>query len=179
MGARRFVFLGLVCRSLPLTADDWIFALGRAFFTLVAFVIVQRRTWKLLIAKLLIKSKRKHLIWRPKLEKSSRNQWTVSILVEINFPHRWRFRIEGWIWSITWHSLGNSLTAFSTARLRDALFFEISTRQFGQVATWSRSRPSARRCVKQPALWGKTELVWLWRSRNRYKLPHQMPGNTL
>lgn len=36
---------------------------------------------------------------------------------------------------ITWHSLGSSLTAFSTAKLRDAVDLEISTRQFGQVAT--------------------------------------------
>lgn len=40
---------------------------------------------------------------------------------------------------ITWHSLGSSLTAFSTAKLRDAVDLEISTRQFGQVATWSRN----------------------------------------
>lgn len=40
---------------------------------------------------------------------------------------------------LTWHSFGSSLTAFSTARLRDAVDLEISTRQFGQVAIWSRS----------------------------------------
>jgi hypothetical protein len=40
---------------------------------------------------------------------------------------------------LTSHSLGNSDTAFSTAKLRDALFLEISTRQFGHVATWSRN----------------------------------------
>jgi hypothetical protein len=41
----------------------------------------------------------------------------------------------GQLCNLTWHSLGSSLTAFSTAKFRDALFFDISTLQFGQVAT--------------------------------------------
>lgn len=39
----------------------------------------------------------------------------------------------------TWHSLGSSETAFSTAKFLDAVLLDISTRQLGQVATWSRS----------------------------------------
>lgn len=38
----------------------------------------------------------------------------------------------------TWHSLGSSEAAFSTAKLREAVLLEISTRQLGQVAIWSR-----------------------------------------
>lgn len=38
-----------------------------------------------------------------------------------------------------WHSPGSSETAFSTAKFRDAVDLEISTRQFGHVATWSRN----------------------------------------
>lgn len=50
-----------------------------------------------------------------------------------------------------WHSEGSSLTAFSTARLRDAELLLISMRQLGQVAISSRSRASAKTWVKHPA----------------------------
>lgn len=50
-----------------------------------------------------------------------------------------------------WHSAGNSDTAFSTARLRDAVVLLISILQLGHVAISSRSLASARTWVKQPA----------------------------
>lgn len=81
-----------------------------------------------------------------------------------------------------WHSDGSSETAFSTARFLDALLLDISTRQFGHVATWSRKlwrfkfllfnfvgnflrsyRPSANKWVKQAAhiRWP----IWHWKER--------------
>lgn len=93
MGAWIFVLLCLVCWALPLASDDWIFALGWTFIALVALVVIQWRTRKLLIAKLLGKSKQN--VWF-EARKSSRNSWTVTILVEISFPPHWRFKIEGW-----------------------------------------------------------------------------------
>lgn len=49
------------------------------------------------------------------------------------------------------HSEGSSLTAFSTARLRQHRLLLISQRQLGHVACSSLSRASARRWMKQPA----------------------------
>lgn len=49
------------------------------------------------------------------------------------------------------HSEGSSLTAFSTARLRQQRLLLISQRQLGHVACSSFSRASASRWIKQPA----------------------------
>lgn len=167
MSASCFMFLSFMCWSIPLTTDDKVFAFCWTFFTFIALVMIQRWSWKLLITELDKEDKKDYFY---KMTKFIELNW-FELFKPCGFSLtlRWpiHHRLIEWIvlqthehkkckhWRassiITWHSLGNSLTAFSTAKLREALFFEISTRQFGHVATWSRNRPSANKWVKHPA----------------------------
>lgn len=96
-------------RSFPLAANSIKSAICWAFFTLRLFMMFKRFCWILLSTEL--------------------QQNKILVL----------FPTQCYLAKLTWHSLGNSLTAFSTAKLREAVDLEISTRQLGHVATWSRS----------------------------------------
>lgn len=87
MSARRFVLLCFMGWSIPLTTDDEIFAFWWTFLAFVTLMVVQRRTWKFLIAKLFIEEK----IWSKNVNQSANsNRAFVSQLPDIRSATRWQ-----------------------------------------------------------------------------------------
>lgn len=80
------------------------------------------------------------------------NFWIAFLYLSSHIDSSWcSNELRGNSLAQYWHSAGNSETAFSTARLRDADVLLISILQLGQVAISSRSLASAKTWVKQPA----------------------------
>lgn len=81
------------------------------------------------------------------------------------------------------HSFGNSETAFSTAKFLEAVDLEISTRQLGQVAIWSRNlrkeQENKSHLFGMNGLPARTRIPSIGKQMREARCAHQMPHLTL